>query len=318
MRTSRLISMLLLLQVRKRVTAQALAEEFEVSIRTVYRDIDQLSAAGVPVYADRGPGGGFTLLGGYRTSLTGMTREEAEMLPIAALGGAAADLGLAGPLRSAQLKLGAALHEAAHDASRVGSRLHIDPLDWYRRAQPVPNLPLLANAVFEQKRVSMQYESWKATVRRRCEPLGLVLKAGNWYLVAHAGGRTRIYKAAAIIRFDVLDESFERPADFDLREQWSQAVVRFERGLLKGRARLRVTREGLANLHHLGAAASEQAVCSVFDEDGWSEVTVPIEETAQAAAQLLRLGPHVRVLEPAALREQLRRLARQIAAVNAD
>lgn len=313
MRTSRLVSMLLLLQVRGRVTAQALADEFEVSVRTVYRDVDQLSAAGVPIYADRGPGGGFALLGGYRTHLTGMTRAEAEVLPIAALPTAATDLGLAEELRSAQLKLVAALP----DASGIGSRLHIDPVDWYRRAEPVPHLPLLAQAVWDCKRISMRYESWTTTAHRRCEPLGLVLKGGHWYLLACSRQRTSIYKAAAIHELEVLDEVFERPAKFDLQEQWALQVASFEKELLTGQARLRLTREGLRNLHHLGAAAAEQAYCGFFDEDGWCEVTLPVEHTAQAAAQLLRLGPHVRVLEPAALRDALRELAVRIAQLNA-
>lgn len=318
MRTSRLVSTLLLLQVHGRVTAQALADEFEVSVRTVYRDIDQLSAAGVPIYADRGPGGGFALLGGYRTNLTGMTRAEAELLPIAALPAAASDLGLAEEWRSAQLKLVAALPDAAPDASRIGSRLHIDPVDWYRRAESAPHLPRLAQAVWDQKRISMRYESWTATGHHRCEPLGLVLKGGNWYLMAQSRQRVRIYKAAGILELEVLDEHFERPAGFDLRDEWARRAARFEKDLLTGQATLRVTREGLSNLHHLGAAAAEQAYCGLFDEAGWCEVTLPVEHTAQAAAQLLRLGPHVRVLEPAALRERLRELATQIAQLNAQ
>ena len=308
--------MLLMLQARGRITAQALADEFEVSVRTVYRDGDQLSAAGVPVYADRGPGGGFALLDGYRTDLTGMTRAEAETLPIAALPGAADALGLAEPLRSAQLKLVAALPKAAAGASRIGSRLHIDPIDWYRRPEPAPWLPLLATAVWEQKRIAMRYRSWGGTHSRRCAPLGLVLKAGNWYLVAQARTRIGIYKAANIEGLEIEDEPFERPADFDLQAHWSRMVLRFEQSLLKGRATLIVKREAIADLHALGAAAAERALCGLPDESGWCRVTVPIEEIGQAARQLLRLGPRVRVLEPVALRDALRRLAQEIAEMN--
>lgn len=318
MRTSRLVSMLLMLQARGRITAQALADEFEVSVRTVYRDVDQLSAAGVPVYADRGPGGGFALLDGYRTDLTGMTRAEAETLPIAALPGAADALGLAQPLRSAQLKLVAALPKAAAGASRIGSRLHIDPVDWYRRSEPAPLLPLLATAVWEQKRIVMGYRSWRGPRLRRCAPLGLVLKAGNWYLVARARTRIGIYKASNIERLELQAETFERPDGFDLQAQWSRMVVRFERSLLKGSATLLVKREAIADLHALGAAAAERAVCGLPDEDGWCRVTVPVEEIGQAARQLLRLGPRVRVLEPCALRDALRRLAQEIADINAS
>jgi predicted DNA-binding transcriptional regulator YafY len=316
MRTSRLVSMLLMLQARGRITAKVLADEFEVSVRTVYRDVDQLSAAGVPVYADRGPGGGFALLDGYRTNLTGMTRAEAETLPIAAVPGAADALGLGEPLRSAQLKLVAALPAAAASASRVGSRLHIDPVDWYRRPELAPWLPALANAVWEQKRIEIRYRSWESARLHRCEPLGLVLKAGNWYLVAKARKRIGIYKAANIERLEALDETFERPEGFDLREHWSSMVVRFERSLLKGRATLRVMRDAIPDLHALGAAAADRAVCGLPDENGWCEVTLPVEETGFAARQLLRLGARVRVLDPPALREALHALAQEVAALN--
>src|ERR1700761_7421082 len=229
MATSRLVSMLLMLQVKGRVTAQALADEFDVSIRTVYRDIDQLSAAGVPIYADRGPGGGFALLDGYRAKLTGITRDEAETLSIAGLTGAASDLGLSERLRAAQLKLVTALPDAAPDSSRIGSRLHIDPVGWYQRPSPTPWLTMLAGAVWDQKRVTMQYRNWSgrddhegARVR---DPLGLVLKGGEWYLVTRVRTQLRTYRVSSITQLTVHDETFGRPDDFDLREEWNAGVA---------------------------------------------------------------------------------------------
>jgi predicted DNA-binding transcriptional regulator YafY len=317
--------MLLLLQVKGRVTAQALAEEFDVSVRTVYRDIDQLSAAGVPVYADRGPGGGFTLLDGYRARLTGITKAEAETLSIAGLAGAVTDLGLSEQLRAAQLKLVTALPDAAPDASRIGSRLHIDPVGWYRRPAQVPHLTLLAGAVWEQKRIAMQYQSWASLngsdgepERERIrDPLGLVLKAGDWYLVARARTQMRIYKVASIAHLNVLDETFERPAGFDLRNEWASSVAAFEKSLLKHVARLRLTQEGMTRLSRLGAAAVEQAQSAPPDDDGWQEVTLPVEQLDYAAEQLLGFAAHVQVLESPELRARLRRLAQRVAALNA-
>ncbi|GAB2882935.1 YafY family protein [Paraburkholderia jirisanensis] len=325
MRPSRLVSMLLMLQVKGRVTAEALAQEFDVSVRTVYRDIDQLSAAGVPVYAERGPGGGFALLDGYRARLTGITRAEAETLSIAGLPDAASELGLAGQLRAAQLKLVTALPDAAPDASPIGSRLHIDPVGWYRRAAQVPHLTLLASAVWEQRRIAMDYRSveWlngddPTPQRERIrDPLGLVLKAGDWYLVARARTQMRTYKVANIAHLTVLEQSFERPAGFDLRSEWATAVASFERSLLKHVARLRLSPEGVTRLALLGAAATEQATSEPPDSDGWQEVTLPVERLDYTAQQLLGFAGHVEVLEPAELRAKLRGLAQQIATLNA-
>jgi predicted DNA-binding transcriptional regulator YafY len=310
--------MLLLLQVKGRVTAQALADEFGVSVRTVYRDVDQLSTAGVPVYADRGPGGGFALLDGYRARLTGITRAEAETLPIAGLVGAASDLGLSEQLRNAQLKLNSALPDAAPDASRIGSRLHIDPVGWYRRPSPVPQLTLLASAVWEQRRISMHYQSWQGSGRRTREPLGLVLKAGDWYLVARERAQARIYKVANISQLEVLDATFERPAKFDLRDEWASAVAQFEKGLLKNVARLRLSQEGISRLARLGAAALEQAHYAPAADDGWQEVTLPVERLDYTAEQLLGFAGHVEVLDPPELRDRLRRLAERIAELNSE
>src|SRR5262245_60258218 len=175
MRASRLLSILILLQLRGRLTAEALAQEFEVSLRTIYRDIDQLSAAGIPVYADRGPGGGFSLLEGYRTKLTGLTATEADALSLAGLPGAAAALGFGEALPAARLKLLAAMPPAiGEEAGRVGERFHLDPTDWYRRAGAPPrHLSAVAEGVWREQRLKIRYESWAATVSRTVDPLGL-------------------------------------------------------------------------------------------------------------------------------------------------
>ena len=167
MRASRLLSILIMLQMRGRLSAEALAREFEVSIRTIYRDIDQLSAAGVPVYAERGRAGGFELHDGYRTRLTGLTHSEAEVLLLAGAGGAAADLGLGAEAAAAQLKLLASLPpESGASAQRVAARFHLDAMPWYARVEPPGILPALAAAVWQDQRVRISYDSWKASVTR--------------------------------------------------------------------------------------------------------------------------------------------------------
>jgi predicted DNA-binding transcriptional regulator YafY len=311
----RLLSMLLMLQSKGRVTAQALADEFEVSVRTIYRDIDQLSAAGVPVYADRGPGGGFALLDGYRTRLTGMSEAEVETLSIAGLPDVAAELGLSAKLQAAQLKLEASLPKASPASSRIGSRLHIDPVHWFHRPTSVPYLPEIALAVWEQSRLSLQYIRGIAKVERTIEPLGLVLKGGDWYVVAHSKAHVRIYKIANISRLTTLDQKFERPPDFNLRDEWFTAVARFEAGLLTELATLRVNCDGASRLHLLGAAALAKAKYGSMSADGWIEVTLPVERVDSAAKQIFSFGPNVQVIAPAELGMEVRRLAEAVAAL---
>jgi predicted DNA-binding transcriptional regulator YafY len=351
MRASRLVSILMLLQTRGRVSARALAEHLEVSTRTVYRDIDELSAAGVPVVVERGATGGFELLDGWRTTLTGLTPHEAQSLFVSGLPGPAVELGLGDTMASAQLKLLAALPgEWQAEAHRVSARFHVDLAGWYRRVAPAHHLRALADAVWADRRVRIGYESWDAVVERVLEPLGLVIKAGEWYLVARpasgsaARGRDptpRTYRVANL-RSLTVEGSFSRPARFDLSAYWSESTQRFERELNRGTARVRITARGRKLLRGVSAAveeAIEQALAQAAAQaeppaatqteppatqteppatprasDGWLHVTIPIESLDHATGQLLALGTDVEVLEPAALRAQLRDTARAVAA----
>jgi len=318
MRASRLLSILMLLQLRGRVTGEALAAEFEVSIRTIYRDIDQLSAAGVPVYADRGPGGGFALLDGYRTRLTGLTAQEAEALFLAGLPGPAADLGLGETMAAAQLKLLSALPAGwGADARRVSEAFHLDPADWYRRAEPVALLPQVARAIWDRRRIAIEYESWERLVSRVLEPLGLVLKAGAWYLVARAGADIRTYRVSSIQAFRDAGETFERPAGFDLAAHWAESLERFEASLRTGEAQVRLSPQGVRRIARLGPAAAEAAAAAPEQADGWREVTLRVEAFDNAAVQLLTLGRHIEVLGPPELRERIHALAVDVAARHA-
>src|ERR1700754_4941420 len=224
MRASRLLSILLMLQTRGRLTAESLAATFEVSVRTVYRDIEQLSAAGVPVYADRGPGGGFQLLDGFRTKLTGLTENEAETLFLSGLPGPATQLGLADQLLSAQLKLTAALPEKSRaGAQRIAQRFHLDPVDWFKSPDQARLLPALADAVWTETAIEITYRRASSTVTRRLSPLGLVLKAGTWYVVAERAGLLRTYRVSNIQALARTDERFTRPKDFDLVRFWTES-----------------------------------------------------------------------------------------------
>jgi predicted DNA-binding transcriptional regulator YafY len=314
MRASRLLSILMLLQLRERLTAETLAAEFEVSVRTIYRDIDKLAEAGVPVYADRGPGGGFRLVDGYRTRLTGLASDEAEALFMIGLPGPAAALGMGPAASNAGRKMLAALPRTSGDvAGRMGARFHLDPVDWYRDDAPLQQLPAMARAVLDQTALAMTYDSWRGVRERVVEPLGLVLKAGAWYLAARSDGVARIYKVANILRYTVRDTHFERPADFDLAGWWATETARFETGLRPVTAQLLATALGLKRLSQLGAYAQRAVkAADAPDGDGWSQVALPIETVDHAALMLLGIGPEIVVLEPEVLRLRLRELADEV------
>lgn len=323
MRASRLLSILLLLQTRGRMTAETLAAEFEVSVRTIYRDIDQLSAAGAPVYADRGRSGGFQLMDGYRTRLTGLTDAEAETLFLGGLSGPAAQMGFSGAVTTMQLKLLAALPpERQAAAERLAGRFHLDPVGWYQTTDEAERLPVIAQAVWNSRRISVRYESWKGEVARELEPLGLILKAGLWYLAARAveGRREpRTYRVSNILDLTVSESTFERPAGFDLAAWWAETSRRFEGDIFTGTATLRVSRAGLKLLAKLGAEQARIAAeAAAGSADPRVEVTVPIESVEHAATDILRLGPEAEVLAPAALRDSMRAAAGRLAQLYRD
>ena len=322
MRASRLLSILMLLQTRGRLGAPAIAHELQVSVRTVYRDVDHLSAAGVPVWAEIGRGGGICLRQGWRTQLTGLTAPEARSVFLAGLPGPAAELGLGEAMAAAQLKLLAALPEHAQaDAQRIARCFHLDPVDWFRAAAPPTHLRAVADAVWQHRRLAMRYESWQATRDRVVEPLGLVLKAGTWYMAARSvgGSEPRAYRLAAIASLQVTDLSFDPPPRFDLAAWWRASTARFEAGVYTATARLWVTETGFARLLSFSpavAAAANDSAAPV-DREGWAEVEVPIESIQHAAVEMQRLGAEAEVLAPAALRTAMAEGAARLAALYA-
>lgn len=308
MRAGRLMNLLLLLQARGRVSATTLAEETEVSVRTVLRDIEALSVSGVPVRAVRGSAGGFELMQGWRTRLTGLTPIEAQAIFMTGASGPAAQLGLGEAAATAQLKLLAALPEGWQaDAQRVVSRFHLDAIGWYRREESLPHLAAVAQAVWNTRRLAMRYESWKGVVERKIEPLGLVVKAGEWYLVARADTpQPRTYRVSNIQSVEI-GGAFKRPRRFDLAAFWQESLARFESGLYRGTATVRASPRGLARLRQLSAAVAEavDAAKGRADRQGWRKVAVPIESVDDAAIQLMKAGAECEVLGPPALRARV-------------
>lgn len=313
MRASRLLSVLLLLQNRGRMTADELAAELEVSVRTVYRDIEALSAAGVPVYADRGRMGGYQLVDGYRTRLTGLTEEEAQSLSLAGLPIAAAELGLGTVLAAAQLKLYAALPEELRGrASKVAERFYLDVPGWHRGIESLPMLSELADAVWHGRRIKVRYERWgQRKVDRVLAPLGLILKAGNWYLAARCDGDDRTYRVSRIEELEDLGEPFERPSDFDLERYWQDWSEQFERRMYPRVAVVRLNEHARILLPFYLGAVGARALREALeggaepDDDGWLEMELPTEPGEPAVGELLRFGGNLEVLEPPELRERL-------------
>ncbi|MDG9716146.1 YafY family protein [Streptomyces sp. DH24] len=325
MRAARLIKMVLLLQSRPSMTAAELARELEVSERTVTRDAQALSEAGVPVYADRGRAGGYRLVGGYRTRLTGLHRSEAEALFLSGVPGALREMGLKDAASAARLKVSAALLPSLRDASRTAAqRFHLDAPNWFREPETPALLPAVADAVWDDRRIAARYRRGEAEhgrdVVRELEPYGLVLKAGVWYLCARVAGSGsfRVYRIDRFTSVEAGEERFEREEDFDLPAFWEERAEQFARSILRARVEVRLSPEGVRMLPYtVDAPAAREALDAAGgpDGDGWVTVTLPVESEDVAHAQLAALGPEVEVLAPNALRARFAADARRLAAL---
>ncbi|MFC7309703.1 helix-turn-helix transcriptional regulator [Streptomyces monticola] len=324
MRAARLIKMVLLLQNRPSMTAAELAQELEVSERTVTRDAQALSEAGVPVYADRGRLGGYRLIGGYRTRLTGLARSEAEALFLSGVPGALREMGLEDASSAARLKVSAALLPSLRDASQTASqRFHLDAPAWFREPETPELLPAVADAVWDDRRITARYRrgagSQDAEVERELEPYGLILKAGVWYLCARVPDADhRVYRIDRFTAVAAGEERFARDEDFDLPGFWEERAAQFARSILRSEVVLRLSPAGVRRLPHATDAVSVREAldgAEAPDGQGWVRITLPVESDEVAYAQLLSLGPECEVLEPASLRERFADTAARLGAL---
>lgn len=308
-RASRLVNLLLLLQTRGGLTAAELARELEVSVRTIHRDVEELSAAGVPIFAERGPHGGIRLVDGYRTRLTGMTAEEAEALFLAGLPGPAAQLGLGTVVAAAQLKVMAALPpELRSRASRLVERFHLDAAGWFQADEPVPNLPVLASAVWDGRLVRIRYDRGPEPVERRIGPLGLVLKGGVWYLVGLVEGQARTYRASRVLEAAVLEERFERPSGFDLAAFWATTSTAYEENAPTVTVTLRIRPQRIERLVTVvgeRAAAAAERLPVDDDPEGWVHLRLTAPWPEEVPGLLMGVGAGLEVLEPAWIRDRI-------------
>ncbi len=311
MRGDRLLSILLLLQVHRRMTARTLAERMEVSERTIYRDVEALGRAGVPVYTERGPNGGCGLIDNYRTNLTGMTEMEIRTLFMAGASKQLADLGLDKALDGALIKMLAAMPSAfARDAEHSRQRFHLDSAAWTQTNEEVPHLRAIQTALWEDRELCIRYCRDDGTfVERVVQPLGLVAKGSIWYCIADAEGQRRTYRVSRMRGAEVLTTSFTRPPDFDLPSHWATSCAEFKAKIPRHAVRVRISPSGFRQLH--GNVTADVPVPMGTD---WHDVTLTFEAWHEARNALMCLGAEVEVLEPADLRQAIQERAAQIVA----
>jgi predicted DNA-binding transcriptional regulator YafY len=317
MRASRLVSLLLLLQNREQLTAAELARELEVSERTIHRDVEALSASGVPIYAERGPGGGIRLVDGYRTRLTGLTAPEAEAVFLSGLPGPAAELGLGTVMAAAQLKVLSAMpRELRPRAQRLLERFHLDASGWFVDAEPVPHLATLADGVWESRRVLVEYRRGGEQVERLLGPLGLVLKGGIWYVVAEAEGQVRTYRVARVRSAELREASFQRPPGFELAAYWSESIAAYEREVERVDVTVRVRPSAVSWLaDFIGNQAARSAErLDEPDPAGWVRLRLRMNWPGDAPGQLLGMGSDLEVLSPPRIRQRVAEIAHEVAA----
>lgn len=322
MRADRLLSLMLLLHHRGRMTAQQLAGELEVSERTIYRDIDALSMAGVPIYTQTGTSGGIFLDENYRISLTGLSRAEVRALFVPGKVGPLADLGLDRAMEDTLLKLFAALPTAQRDeVARLRQRFHIDPTNWFQLVETSDVFPALQQAVWEDRRVKVTYQPVEGRVSTQTiDAYALVAKANIWYLVGRKpGGEMRNYRISRFQEVALTDEHFIRDPDFDLATYWRESCEAFER---KSReafppyvAILRVHYDVFWVFPGYMEGRYEQIADA--DADGWLTLRVVYDSLGEARMRVLGLGAKAEVVEPDELRKAVIDTARAVVAAHA-
>ena len=315
MKSGRLLEMLLLLQARGQVTAAELAARLEVSPRTVYRDAEALSSAGVPIYTERGRAGGIRLLPGYRTDVTGLTRDEARALFVLTTGGAQEDLGLGAAARSAILKVMRAVPEPFRPAAAATSqRILVDPARWMRAPDPVGPLGVLQAAVFTGRRLRLRYRSsgQRSATERIVDPYGLVCKAGIWYLVADQDGEPRLFRVSRVLSAVEDEAAVQRRAGVELAELWETLRRHVEDRPAEVPVVARVRRERLDMFRRICASYLEEGGEEVCDEE-WAEVRLRFA-AVPAARTLLSFGSDVEVISPPEVRADLSSAAAEVVA----
>ncbi len=306
------------------MTAEKLAQELETSVRTVYRDMEALSTAGVPVYTERGPGGGCSLLESYRTNLAGLTEDETLALFMLSIPGPLADLGLSRQLRGAMQKLAASLPGSRRGVDeRARQLVHLDWQGWRQPHAPAPHIKIIQQAVWNEQRLCLTCRlPFETQADHIVEPYGLVASGGDWYLVGArlrqsdvSQEQVRVYRVSRLLQAKILDQSFTRPAEFDLAQFWETWRRQVEEHRPRYPVRLRLAPALLPHLPEIfGGASREEIAAAPPDETGWRTLELVFESLAEARTRLLGLGRAAEVLQPPELRLSICDYAEQIAA----
>ncbi|MEK4238547.1 helix-turn-helix transcriptional regulator [Paenibacillus sp. FSL H7-0714] len=317
MRADRLLSILLLLQNRGKMTSRELAQTLEVSERTVFRDMEALSAAGIPILAERGREGGWMLTEGYRTSLTGMKPQEIGSLLLSADASIMKDLGIQDDYSSALLKLEAASsHRLSNPANYLSERIHIDGASWHPSDETYPFLSVLQRALWEDRKVKITYLRSNETTVRFIEPLGLVAKRGVWYVVAKSKDELRTFRVSRLVNVEETHEWFKRPDDFDLKQYWEESTTAFKAALPKYQVKLRVRTSVLKELQR-ERFVTVQLIEPTSNAE-WVNVDAEFNTIESACRIILSFSPSVIVLSPQELLEMVKSAIARISAIYED
>ncbi|UOE57331.1 YafY family transcriptional regulator [Bacillus sp. CMF12] len=310
MRADRLISILLLLQNNERMTTRELAKELEVTERTIHRDMEALSTAGIPVLAERGKFGGWRLLEKYRTNLTGLKADEIKTLLLSPSFQHLADLGISDDWKEARQKLLAAIPAPMKDDVKdISNRIHIDTSTWRQTPREMKSFGILQQAVWDEKKLRIQYEKAdKQTIERIVDPLGLVAKGNTWYLIAASDEKIKSYRVSRIVDAELINEKFSRPNDFDLAEYWLESKQKFISSLPRFEVDVEISPSIIQRITFTGRFVQVIHMDNPKD-NRWIPASLCFDTEQEAREYILGFGDQIKIIRPVSLRKSVSGMA---------
>lgn len=313
MRADRLLSILLLLQNRGKMTTKQLANELEVTERTIHRDMEALSGAGIPVMAERGKSGGWKLLDRYRTNLTGLKDTELKSLFISPSFQLLSDLGLSKEWYDARQKMVAAMPNSFQkDSLEAWNRIHVDTSSWKQPAEKIESFKILQQAIWDEKKLQIKYERADGEeILRKVNPLGLVAKGSTWYLIASSDEKIRNYRASRLISVTLIDETFTRPNDFDLANYWSESTQSFIKSLPKYKVSVEVSPSIIQRIRFTGRFVQVDKI-DPPSKNGWIPISFCFDTEQEAMDYILGFGDQIRIVQPGSLKQKIYHMAKRV------